>query len=924
MMRSAAMMLAICSLAIGAQEERVPVEWQFNTDGDLEGWRPNGFLSDVRVANGLLYGKATGRDPFFTSPLFNVPTRPWQEVRFRIKCREPGRGIIFWSNTLKTKHGGFSPKKLTKYRLKAAGEWEIVRVMPQWQQEGKIIHIRLDIDRPCDFAIDWIRIVESASAGAPTDRTSWDFTDGDAGGWAGDDLSVAAARGEGLRVKFGDKLGALRSPALDVPLGDRKWISLRMSSNKGRRGTVAWFTSARAQQPVTFRVRGDGRVHTYNLDVGRLRSWAGKLTGIELRPSYSPDDEVVIESIRISARPLGESDVEVLYFGMEDALNRVGRLCRVMVRITNHGGKTASGLTGSVSFPDGVIVRRAPRELSAGADVEFDVPLTLWYTISADKPVEGEAALQLSGPGAPAAVFRTPVRITPPPQIARMGAIPEPRPARTKYLVGAYYYPAWETDFQWRQAERFAPIQKPVLGYYDEANPEIIDWQIKWYVEHGVSFFLVDWYWVAGRMGHTHYLPAFKKAKFRRHFKWAVMWANHNPPKTHSRDDWVKVTKYWINNYFRMPEYLHIGGKPAVFIWSPQRNRSDMGGPEGAAAMLSLSESLAKEAGLPGITFVSMRAAASPRDLAVQKQEGYTHATSYHWWSDARNFAADVQRFPYSLVADRSLIGWDKVQKSVEDAGLSFIPVADTGWDARPRHGERTLVIYGRTPKLFERILRDAKGWLDSRGENMLILGPCNEWTEGSYIEPCREFGFGMLDAIRDVFCEPGDRAPQLGPKDVGLGPYDFPIHERSKATAWTFDTEGDPEGWTARSATAKLTVSQGALKGRATSGWPHVAASPAIELLASQYPYLIIRLKLKPAPRKGGHIRVYWTTATTQARWNSAHVPLHLDEAYHDYVLHVANSPRWRGLVRSLRIHIDAKSAVDFWLDEVRLSKKQ
>jgi len=922
MMRIAVLLLTTCFLSVAAQGERTLIEWNFNADGQLEGWRPNGFLSDVRVAGGLLHGKATGRDPFFTSPLFDIPTRPWQEVRFRIKSKQPGKGLVFWSNTLKTKHAGFSAKKHTRYRLKGGEEWEIVRVKPQWQQEGKIIHVRLDIDRPCEFAIDWIRIVAPGGGGEPTTQTSWDFTSGDAVGWTGDEASVSTERGVGLRLKFGDKLGALRSPALDVSPGDRKWLSVRMSSTEGRRGTIAWFSTARGQQPVTFRVRGDGGMHVYNLDVGRHRTWAGKLAGVELRPSYSPDDDVVIESIRMSDRPLGAPDLEVLYFGMEDALNRVGKPCRIMLRITNHGAETARGVTGDVRFPDGVVVRKAPTELSTGANIEFDAPLTLWYTVSADKPVDGEATLQLSGPGAPSRMFRSPLRITPRPNIARMGEIPAPRPARTKYLIGAYYYPAWETDRQWRQAERFAPIQKPVLGYYDEDNPEIVDWQIKWYVEHGVSFFLVDWYWVAGRMGHTHYIPAFKKAEFRRYFKWAVMWANHNPPNTHSRDDWTKVTQYWIEHYFRMPEYMHIDGKPAVFIWSPRRNRLDVGGPEGSAEMLSLSQSLAKEAGLPGITFVSMGAGGSAQELAVQKQEGYTHATSYHWWSDARNFAADPQRYPYSLVADRSRIGWDKVEKRVEDAGLTFIPVADTGWDARPRHGERTHAIYGRTPELFERILRDAKDWLDARGENMLILAPCNEWTEGSYIEPCREFGFGMLDAIRNVFCEPNDHAPHLGPKDVGLGPYDFPIYERSAATAWTFDN--DPEGWTARSATRELTVRDGALTGRAPRGWPHVAASPAIEVRASQYPYLIIRLKVKPAPRKGGHIRVHWTTATTRVRWNTVHVPLHLDEAYHDYALHVARTPRWRGLVRSLRIHIDAKRAVDFSLDEVRLSKEQ
>ena len=34
--------------------------------------------------------------------------------------------------------------------------------------------------------------------------------------------------------------------------------------------------------------------------------------------------------------------------------------------------------------------------------------------------------------------------------------------------------------------------RKPVLGWYDETNPEVIDWQIKYLGENGISFAFVD------------------------------------------------------------------------------------------------------------------------------------------------------------------------------------------------------------------------------------------------------------------------------------------------------------------------------------------------------------------------------------------------------------------------------------------------
>ncbi len=913
-MRTLFALLAACTCVAGA-EVRTVIEWDFQADGDLLGWRPNEFMQDIRVQAGLLRGKALGRDPFLTSPIFDLPTRPWQEVRMRIRCKKPGKGLVFWSNTLKTRYGGFSPKKNTRYRIQGAGDWEIVRVKPMWQSEGKIIHMRLDIDSPCEFAIDWIRIVEPAGAGKPSRVASWDFTAGDALGWTGDDAAISAVRGEGLRLTLGDKPGALRSPALDTRIDARKWVSVRMRAAKARRGAIAWFTTGGARAPVSFRVRGDGRMHTYNFDPGAYRTWRGALQALEFRPSFLPGDEVVVESIRIGERPSGPADVEIVYFGMEDAINRVGEPCRIMLRLLNHGGAPAAGVKVRLKVPEGVRVIDAPRDLADGATLRFDEPLTRWYTISADRALQGAARLRLDGPGVGQSEASCAINITERPTVA-MGRIPDPQPARSKYLIGTYWYPAWETDFQWRQAERFAPIQKPVLGYYDEDNPEVVDWLIKYYVEHGVNLFLVDWYWVAGRMGHTHFVPALQKAKFRNRVKWAVMWANHNPPNTHSRQDWEKVTRFWIKHYFRTPEYLRMDGKPAVFMWLPQRVRGDMGGPEGAAEMYKLAQDIAKDAGLGGITFVSMRA--TDGDVAVQKQEGYTYATSYHWWSNARSFAADPQRYPYSLVADRSRPGWDAVEKRVEDAGMAFIPVADTGWDARPRHGEKTFVIYDRTPALFERILRDAKSWLDARGERMLILGPCNEWTEGSYIEPCREFGFGMLDAVRNVFCAPGPH-PHIAPKDVGLGPYDFPIHVRQTRPFWTFDRGA--EGWKPNTRTALADAADGKLRVTARRPNPMVE-SPVLKIPAADYPRVVLRMKTSPAPAKGARFRVQWSTETlVMSGLNSAQVKWRNDEEWHTYVVPVASTPRWRGTLHQLRLYLGVKTGATVWIDEMRLA---
>ena len=99
-----------------------------------------------------------------------------------------------------------------------------------------------------------------------------------------------------------------------------------------------------------------------------------------------------------------------------------------------------------------------------------------------------------------------------------------------QYQVGAYYFPGWPTLDKWKVLDPF-PERMPLLGYYREGDPAVMDWQIKWAVEHGVSFFAFDWYWDRGRRQLEHALhDGYLHARFRRFLKFCLLWANHNPP----------------------------------------------------------------------------------------------------------------------------------------------------------------------------------------------------------------------------------------------------------------------------------------------------------------------------------------------------------------------------------------------------------
>lgn len=128
----------------------------------------------------------------------------------------------------------------------------------------------------------------------------------------------------------------------------------------------------------------------------------------------------------------------------------------------------------------------------------------------------------------------------------------------------------------------------------------------------------------------------------------------------------------------------------------------------------------------------------------------------------------------------------ERWQRWLKAAGpLDYYPVVDAGWDARPWHGERSFVIADRTPDKFGRLLRQAKKFTTKQRIPRVVLGPVNEWGECSYIEPCAEFGFEMLEQIRTVFGKGDSKAwpVNIGPADVGLGPYEYRETERKPAS---------------------------------------------------------------------------------------------------------------------------------------------
>jgi hypothetical protein len=587
----------VCGMAICAAgaEPQVLASWDFSKEADKEWAKHANHSRDVRVEEGLLKGTMTGWDPFITSPAFLLGATAGQVVEMRVKTSAGGSGNLFW---VPAGAEGAQQKWSTSTEWVGDNEWHEYRVAPYWQGEKRIARLRIDFAVPLNdagtFEVDWIRVVDTAAAA--TAERAWSGAALTA--WSAGEGVTAELKGDALSFASPGASGALASPNLKIPSAEMYVVAVEMSAKEGDTGCILWASDAASGlQRKTFRIKPDGRFHTYNIDVGSQKGWSGNIVLLKLMPVMRKNAKAVVRSVTVTDEPQGGADVTVVQARLTEAINRAGRPAPLLIQLSNLGGKDAKQVT--------LEVKRLPRGVSVASAAGWErVPVipasgTVTHTLFLDarRAVSGEAVFAVSGDGADGQRVVANVEILPDLKLEKAAYVPVPRPVKSEYEIGALYYPGWQTIDRWARIWPVAPERKPVLGWYDEAKPEVVDWQIKWAVENGLSYFLVDWYWHKGSQHNDHWIKAFQQARYKSYLKWAVMWANHNAAGSHSEEDQRNVTRFWLDNYFNTPEYYRIDDKPVVMIWSAQNMDRDLGGGGGCRRLLELSRKMAVEAG---------------------------------------------------------------------------------------------------------------------------------------------------------------------------------------------------------------------------------------------------------------------------------------------------------------------------------------
>ena len=779
--------------------------WDFS-DGESCGWHHNGEWRPIAKtgpfwrldADDSPQARIPGDGMALVGPELDDPATvaPADGVEVVLRSSRTGWVTLYYAEVVDGERMDFGAERSERRLLYASADFQAFRIRPRWREGARVCRLR--IDGPSfggSLDIRSIRFFRDTDVPRKRADCRWDFRQPEVARSVLGDRPPPNFKSspEGILVGGNDGPGMLSLDTEGIDADANPWVRIRMRVGSGPMGGIAFHSTNRGTDEKMrrywagrefikwfhFNVRADGEFHTYNLRLSDYDYAAGKQPGRQNRkrsgfegiqrvfhimPSHNPKSESCLESVAFGPAPEGPVLLVREYAGAAQAVLRQGRPGVLAVRLRNSGGETASDFrverideNAAVTI-DTATARGIPQTLPP------DGTLSLYLDMTATGTGEQPVTLRIRCQGDQLTLPMV-VDVEPPLELEQ-GMIPEPRPVRTDYNIGCYYFTGWSDLDHWPKIPPLAE-RRPALGYYDELSPEAADWDIKWAVDHGIDHFVVLWYHYNGKQ-HTRFIEdALLKAKFLPHINFCVMWCNaSNPWWEFTEEDFVEITDYWIRNYFPHEQYRRDEkGRPVAWMLQGW-NMVEHFGKDNAIRLMRDAEARARAAGFPGIHWIACQHGGKhlfddPADL---REVGFEEWTAYN--------INGKRSYPYPIVPARTVVNaaptiWKQIPVK------PVLPIF-CGWNSR-WIGRDFSYCYGFTPELFREHLAQARACLDQTSADTVIIDCWNEWGEGEILGPNAEYGFRLLKQIPKVFAPQESPRPVVVPEDVGAGVPEIP-----------------------------------------------------------------------------------------------------------------------------------------------------
>lgn len=227
-----------------------------------------------------------------------------------------------------------------------------------------------------------------------------------------------------------------------------------------------------------------------------------------------------------------------------------------------------------------------------------------------------------------------------------------------------------------------------------------------------------------------------------------------------TEQDWKNQFEYCLQ-FFRDSRYIKVNNKPVYMIYKDWCFK-DMD------KFIDCWNRLAKENGFDGIYFIKTIAAGNTDnpgkfDAAFEREPFYTftHGLSLlgRMYRYTRTRIVEILNKKILMKRNKGIIqyrmNYDKCCSLIEERDMPYrektILGAFTDWDNSPRRQYNSTMFSEVSVERFKKCLAKQYKKANEVGSPFVVINAWNEWGEGNYMEPDQLYGYGFLEAVRDI-----------------------------------------------------------------------------------------------------------------------------------------------------------------------------
>ena len=273
----------------------------------------------------------------------------------------------------------------------------------------------------------------------------------------------------------------------------------------------------------------------------------------------------------------------------------------------------------------------------------------------------------------------------------------------------AYYY-IWFSHNSWSRAKKDLPL----IGAYSSSDPGVMRHQIEQAKSAGITGFIVSW---KDTPLNDLRLRLLMQVSAQEHFKLALIYEGLDFYRRPLAASAVAAGfRVFLDKFASSPVFYRVDGKPLT-IWS------------GTWAYSYAQVAMVTSAVRPQLLVLS-----TEKNVAGFKRiSAVTDGDAYYWSS-------------VNPATDPGYQGkLNQMSQAIHSAGKYWIAPFAPGFDAQLLGGKRAV------PRDNGQTLRNEYATAAQSSPNMLGLISWNEFSENSYVEPSKEYGYQSLDALRQL-----------------------------------------------------------------------------------------------------------------------------------------------------------------------------